>query len=464
MSKMRDSVSRHIGRRTGRPAAWRTVILLVVGYGWVASCKPVGRSVSASPPPGILNAEMSSDRFAGTPEARWPDEAVARAVRSAIGDELGPRRGRALSVAVEHGVTLLTGATDTLLTKRAAQEAAESVRGARSVVDELEVHTSARPDSAVAEDVRRSWGALPCSEEDRLKVDVQRGTVTLRGMVDSQQRRWWAARAAAGVRGVVAVQDQILVRTPPVRTDADISQDVRGRLRWRLPLEANAIAVRVNGGTVALSGPVATPKDLDRAEMLARVAGARAVDVSGLVVDPGAFPIEPPAPPAVSASDDALAQAIRDAMFYDPRLDRYDVSVSVDHGVATLSGHVPSLLAAGAAREDAAGTSGIRRTIDRISIPFAPVASDALLAQSVMKAFAREPLADLGNIKVQANRGLVRLFGTVAGQLARGRALEVASSVGGVRTLVDDLKVAEAQAPGGQGGQAHRQSRASSLR
>ncbi len=407
---------------------------------------------------------MSSNRFAGTPEARWPDDAVERAVRSAIGDELGPHAGAALSVAVKHGVTQLTGTTDTLLEKSAAEEAAKSVRGVRSVVNELVVHTVQRPDSVIGGDVRRSWGVLPCAQEDRLKVDVQRGTVTLRGAVDSQQRKRWVARSAAGVRGVVAVQDQILVRTPPARTDADILQDVRGRLHWRLPLEAGAIAVRVNGGTVGLSGRVATPADFDRAEMLARVAGARAVDASGLAIDPGAFPRELPAPPAVPASDDAMAQAIRDAMFYDPRLDSFDVSVSVDHGVATLTGHVSSLLAAGAAREDAAGTPGITRTIDQISIPFAPVASDALLARSVREAFARDPLADLGSVRVQANRGLVRLFGTVAGQLARGRALEIAPTVRGVQALVDDIKVAEEQAPGTQSGQSRRQSRASSLR
>ncbi|HXJ21806.1 MAG TPA: hypothetical protein VMT03_16395 [Polyangia bacterium] len=32
----------------------------------------------AWPTPGVPHTEMGSDRFAGTPEARWPDEAVAR--------------------------------------------------------------------------------------------------------------------------------------------------------------------------------------------------------------------------------------------------------------------------------------------------------------------------------------------------------------------------------------------------
>ncbi|HVZ86989.1 MAG TPA: BON domain-containing protein [Polyangia bacterium] len=390
---------------------------------------------------------MSSNRFAGTPEARWPDEAVARGVRDVIADDLGTRAAGILAIHVSHGVVVLGGTTETLLAKQAAEQAAKSVRGVRAVVNELQVRPATSPDETIAADVRRTWTSLPCAAADRLKVDVQGGTVTLRGVIDSAQRKQWAARAAAGVRGVIAVRDDLLVSPPPTRSDADIRQDVRRRLDWALPLDAGAVAVQVSNGSVTLDGKVATPADLDRAEVLAGVTGARAVDVSKLAVDPEAFPSEPRAPTAAFASDQALAQVVRDAMFYDPRLDSYDVTVRVSQGVATLTGRAPTLLAASAARADAQGTVGVKKVIDGISIPAPPVHSDALLAQRIREAFARDPLTDLGNVRVQANAGLVRLFGPVAGQLAHTRALEVASAVPGVQALRDDIRIAPAQAP-----------------
>lgn len=425
----------------------RTRFVLALATGLWSSCKGVGSSVPPWPAPGVQHTEMGSSRFAGTPEARWPDEAVARGVRTAVADELGRDALASLSIDVRHGVALLAGTTGTLLAKEAAGEAAKPVRGVRSVVNEVEVHPATAPDEAIAADVRRAWAALPSSDEARLKVDAHDGIVTLRGTVDSQQRRRWAAHAAAGVRGVVAVHDELLVRPPPSRPDADILRDVRGRLRWALPLDAGDVSVEVRGGDVTLNGKVATAADLDRAARLAWVTGVRGVDASKLTVDPGAFPSEPRAPAAAFASDDAVAQAVRDAMFYDPRLDSYDVTVKVRDGVATLTGSVSSLLQARAAREDALGTVGIKKVLDRISIPAPPVASDALLARQVREAFARDPMTDLTNVHVKVDRGLVRLFGPVAGQLAHTRALEIASSVHGVRALEDDLRAAVEQAP-----------------
>ncbi|HXJ21817.1 MAG TPA: BON domain-containing protein [Polyangia bacterium] len=114
-------------------------------------------------------------------------------------------------------------------------------------------------------------------------------------------------------------------------------QPARRDIHRALPLDARDISVGADHGRVALNGKVATPADFDRAAVLAEVTGGRGVDVSKLVVDPGAFPSEPHAPATALAPDSAVAQAVRDAMFYDPRLDSYDVGVSVHDGIATLT-------------------------------------------------------------------------------------------------------------------------------
>ncbi len=440
------------------PGGFRAAAVVVLAGGLAMSCERAATTVPPWPSPGVRHTEMGSGRFAGTPEAHWPDQAVARGVRAAIADQLGSAAAGTLSVQVKHGVAVLKGATDTLLAKQGAGEAAKAVRGVRAVVNQVDVHPPTVPDQTIAAGIRRAWSVLPCGEQSRLKVDARDGVVTLRGVLASQQQKRWAAQAAAGVRGVVGVHDEILVSPPPARPADQIAEDVRNRLRWALPLDGKDIAVQVNHGVVTLTGKVATPADFDRAEMLAtQVTGVYAADVASLAVDPAAFPAEPHAPAAAFASDDAVAQAVRDAMFYDPRLDSYDVAVSVHRGVATLTGQVPTLRAARAAVKDALGTVGVSRTIDRIGVAPAP-ASDALLARGIRESLARDPMADLAKLRVQVRRGRARLFGTVGGQLAHTRALEVAASVRGVQSLQDDIRVADQRAPAPSG--PHRQSRA----
>lgn len=409
----------------------------------------VGQQKRAPPPPAGTGVESGSARVAGTPQAHRPDEAVARVARAAVAEQLGPRAAGRVTVSVKDRLAVLTGNTDTLLAKLAVAEAVESVRGVRSVINKVEVHPAMQADSTIAQDVRRSWDTLPRAEQNALAVDVRQGIVKVSGTVQSEQLRQWAGRAAAGVRGVIDVRNEIAVTPPPRRSDAAIAEDVQRRLRWALPLDAGAIAVAVRDGTVFLRGSVATPADFKRAEMLSRVTGTRAVDASKLDVDPDAFPGGPRVTATHRASDEALAQAIRDALFYDPQVDSDRLLVRVRDSVATVDGKVPNLRTARAALEDVRGTAGITRTIDLMSVPAAPVASDALVARRVREAFARDPLDDLRTLGVQADRGLVQLFGPVAGQLAHARALEVASSVQGVRALEDGITLAE----GGTSGQ-----------
>jgi osmotically-inducible protein OsmY len=366
-------------------------------------------------------------------------------MREALDVQLGAAAADAVAVRIENGIAILSGSAPTLLACDAAAAAAASVRGVRSVVNEIRVTPPTRPDAVVRAEVRAALDGLPAAVCRDVTATVASGVVSLRGYVDSTPLRRAAVHAAAGVRGVVDVRDEIRVRPPRRRPDADIARDVRNRLRWALPLDHGRFDVAVEGGVVCLHGRAVTPSDVDRAEMLAWVEGTREVDPSVVRVDPDAPAGEAPPPDALPTDDAAVAQAVQDALFYDPRVESNRVRVTVEDGVAILRGTVSSLRAQRAAVEDAGATVGVTSVRDLMEVRPAERVSDAQLGTRVRAALARDPVSELAQLRVGVERGEVRIGGQVAGQLAHRRALEVVSGVTGVRALTDEISVAAAR-------------------
>jgi osmotically-inducible protein OsmY len=417
-------------------------VLVFVAVG--GSCR---RQESPPPPPrpvaGIPKTRLESNRFQGTPQAHWPDEAIGHAVEAAVRAQLGSDAARKLEVTVNHGIVLLSGGADTLVARDAAVAAAGSVRGVRSVVDEIVVNVPRRPDEEIAEDVRRAIRSRDADWTRRIDASVSRGAVTLTGTVESGQSKRLASRLAEGVRGVRLVRNDVAVEPVVVRPDPEIIQDIRSRLKWSLPLDARLIIVTSARGKVILSGQVATPADRERAADLAWVTGVRHVDAAPLAVDPRDFPSEPRPPVVPGASDASISKAVRDALFYDPRLAPAEIGVDVHDGVVTLRGHPYRLDAKRAAVEDARATAGVLRVEDRMEVRPPSRVSDSELTRQVERALANDPVLDLSGLSVTVAGGTAMLRGRVSSKLAHSRAVEIASAVPGVRDVGDGILIAE---------------------
>jgi osmotically-inducible protein OsmY len=101
--------------------------------------------------------------------------------------------------------------------------------------------------------------------EDVIDVIVRDGVVTLKGGVKYWYQRNAAYESARRIAGVVSVRDEITV-TPPVRTDADIKDEILRSLRRRIPLAADHVSLSVNDGIVTLRGNVEFYSDRLQAE------------------------------------------------------------------------------------------------------------------------------------------------------------------------------------------------------
>jgi hyperosmotically inducible protein len=114
-----------------------------------------------------------------------------------------------------------------------------------------------------------------------VNVETQKGTVFLRGKVDSDAAKAAAEEIAKGIDGVKSVKNELQVVAKADKKmveakDEDLTKQVKTRLQSDARLKK--VDVRVDNGVVTLQGKVASIADSARASQLARgVPGVRAV-------------------------------------------------------------------------------------------------------------------------------------------------------------------------------------------
>ncbi|WP_255245673.1 BON domain-containing protein [Sphingobium sp. D43FB] len=159
------------------------------------------------------------------------------------------------------GVVTLTGHVPAYFEKHAAEKAAARVKGVRAVVQELEVKLAfptARTDEDIAHAAidRLSWEVtIP---RDAIKVEVEKGWITLTGEVAWHYQKDAAERMIRGLHGVVGVSNQTTVK--PRVNITDIGRDI-GVALHRSWLDPKTINVSADGGKVKLTGTVHTLND-----------------------------------------------------------------------------------------------------------------------------------------------------------------------------------------------------------
>lgn len=145
----------------------------------------------------------------------------------------------------------------------------------------------------------------------------------------------------------------------------------------------------------------------------------------------------------VSAEVDRQIESdINDALERDGRVDEEDIDVSVENGIARLSGTADSVREKTAAINDARGVLGVVDVIDEIRVVTdIETTSDRLLGLRVRRALTTNPAIDAEEIVVEANDAEVILSGRVDTLYERDRAAEIAADVTGVVTVLNRLVV-----------------------
>lgn len=224
-------------------------------------------------------------------------------------------RASDLAVSVHNGTATLTGKVEDDVNKDLAKQIALGVKGVTSVDNQIVVQHDYVPASRSAD---RGYGeviddaTITAAVKSKLlwskntaglamDVDTNRGSVTLSGSTDSAASKELATRLARNTRGVVAVDNRLVITgsdrsaggivkgaardAEHAISDGWITAKVKSTFMYSSNIDGSDIAVDTNGGIVTLSGKVDSGAERALAiELAGNVRGVKSVQSTGLVL------------------------------------------------------------------------------------------------------------------------------------------------------------------------------------
>jgi len=345
-----------------------------------------------------------------------------------------------IDVETRDGIVTLEGTTDNILTKERVEKIAETIKGVRAVVNEVEViPLITTTDSELKTSVEKALLDDPATESFEVSVEVRNGLVTLSGTVDSWQERNLCIKVAKGVRGVRGVSSDIDVEYLGQRPDKEIEQEIERRLAYDVRVDDYLIDVDVSNGEVELSGSVGSLAEKRLTAADAWVRGVKDVDSENLDIEWWARDDMRRKELFVTLSDEETERAVRDAFLYDPRVKSYHVEVDANDGRVTLTGTVDNLEAKLAATKDAQNTVGVWSVENHLKVKPLKIPADDDLESRVGLALITDPYVERTDVEIEARDGWVYLSGQVNSSFEKYQAERVAEGVKGTVLVVNNI-------------------------
>jgi len=178
-----------------------------------------------------------------------------------------------IGVSVKDGVVTLSGKLDSFYKKVRAEKAAKRVQGVRAVAEDIEIKLEdsiKKTDAEIAQAVLDALKWHSAIQEDRLKVTVDNGIVTVEGDVDWKFQKDSVRIMIEKLNGVKGIINNISVKAKVV--PKEIKSKINAAFHRSATLDSNKISVITEGNKVILNGNVrslAEKKDAERAAWFA---------------------------------------------------------------------------------------------------------------------------------------------------------------------------------------------------
>lgn len=172
-----------------------------------------------------------------------------------------------IGVAVKEGVVTLTGIVDTFTKKIAAEKAVKKVSGVKAIAMDIQVGVSPifkRTDSEIAEIVLNALRLHTAVQEDKIKIKVEDGLVTLEGNVGWEYQRRAAQEAVENLPGVRDVNNLIMIS--PTVLAIDVRRKLNEAFHRSATIDAEKIKIDAIGSKVILTGTVRSLAEKEDAE------------------------------------------------------------------------------------------------------------------------------------------------------------------------------------------------------
>jgi osmotically-inducible protein OsmY len=225
--------------------------------------------------------------------------------------------------------------------------------------------------------------------------------------------------------------------TPPL-TDERITAAVTHDLIFEENVRLDHVDVTTNKGIVTLSRSVDNLLAKERAVRIAEsIRGVRGV-IDEITVTP------------VSRSDEDIRKDILTALLQDPATDSYQVAVSVQAGVATLTGSVGSWAEQQLVNRTARRVKGLKGVRNDVMVNSGAKRTDAEIAADITRRLRWDIWLNGDVVHVAVAKGMVGLTGAVGSAVAKSRAFDDAwvngvTSVDATRLAVDPGRNDEAR-------------------
>jgi len=209
-------------------------------------------------------------------------------------------------------------------------------------------------------------------------------------------------------------------------TDQEISDKITQELQFDPGVRSTKIDVSTSEGIVTLTGQVDNILAKQRAVRIAEaIKGVRSV-VNQVEVRPTS-----------TRSDSQIRNDVEVALSTDPATDSYEVFITVNNGVVSLSGSVSSYQERELVNTVAKGVRGVVGIEDNLDVDYESDRSDNEINQEIDKALRWNALVDDSLIDVDVNNGEVVLSGTV-GSASEKREAAATAWVAGVHSVEDE--------------------------
>jgi osmotically-inducible protein OsmY len=163
-----------------------------------------------------------------------------------------------IGVIAKDGIITLTGTVDSYWKKTEVEEAVKSVAGVKAVVEKIEIrftnNSFRQDDNEIATEAVNAFKWNIEVPNDKVKVKVEKGWVTLEGELEWNFQKEAAKKAVINLSGVAGVTNLITIRADT--QDEIEKKDIERALDRNWSLSDREIVVKVSGTKVTLTGTV----------------------------------------------------------------------------------------------------------------------------------------------------------------------------------------------------------------